>query len=209
MARSTVFCLEKHTPLNPHKDRVRKWWIKRLDHTKRVVTISHGALGVLDQQDWRGPIHIVDTDWGVIESTRYMAGLDGKLCDFPDLTFARPVCMKVEDYMPLYCAEHGVRDTAAIDLDLAVCVEKCWPTLSSVVGTLNHFKYKGKVYLTFRNGRDCFGRDGLMNRLAMLATRLPTRAKITDHVAYRSGRINDDASRSVGSPMCIVEIRLS
>lgn len=201
MSRSNVRCSEKHTPLNPAKDRVRRNWIRKTPNGTLIMTISHGALGVLDIMGWSGPIRVVDVDPGVIESTEYM-----RQSDYRELNLLQPLHCTIQTAVKFQCRDNEPK-VGAIDVDLADCIERCYPILKEVLDTLIKNKIHTRVMFTFRNGRDCFGRNSIDRRLAWLKERLPKGADVAGHETYNSLRINSDASRSKGSPMCIVEIQ--
>ncbi len=203
MGRRTVRCSEKHTPLNPAKDRVRRNWVRKLPKGSMIMTISHGALGVLDIMGWSGPIRVVDTDPGVIESTEYM-----RQTDYPELNLLSPLNTSIQTAVRLHCMRepHTFR-WGAVDVDLAGCLDVCFPNLKDVLETLRAYKVHVKVLFTFRNGRDDFGTNAIGSRITWIKKQLPRGVKYVSHDTYNSGRINSDASRSKGSSMCIVEIQ--
>jgi len=202
MGRRSVRCSEKHTPLNPGKDRVRAHWVRTLRQDSKVLTISHGALGVLDILQHPGPVQVIDIDPGVIESTEYM-----RESDYPGLRMAPPRLVSIQEYVRRQVMAHGTkafRRHDVIDADLADCIETCFPIVEEVIRTLVFHNVHTRVLFTFRNGRDCH--RGTDSRMQWLRQRLPLGAKLISSQEYYSGRIREDASRKHGSIMCLAEI---
>jgi len=201
MSRRTVCCQEKHTPLAPYKNDIRATWMRKIPLYKDIITISHGALDVLNILGWKGRIQVCDIDPGVREATEYLRG------DYPRLNILSPG-ESIKDTTIDYCLTYGVKKLGAVDVDLAVGIVPAWKILAEVLEVLRDFKFHGKVFLTFRNGRDRgFGKAATQNRINWLWLHLSLcGVKYVSHTNYRSVRCNDNASRSVGSAMCIVEL---
>jgi hypothetical protein len=204
MSRSTVCCSEAHTPQSPNKNRIRRDWLLPLNKSKDLITISHGALEAMMMCGWKGRIFVCDIDPGVIESTKYMSE-----SEYRDLKI-KAILSRIEVMVTNYCFVNGAKNLAAVDVDLADCLDTCWPILAPVLDALVTYRAKGtKVFFTFRNGRDCFGRNGIDKRIQWLKSRLPEGVRLNSHTTYNSTRITQFAERRKGSPMCIVEMQVA
>lgn len=205
MSRSTVRCRMGHTALFPDKDDVRTTYFSKVPKSGGLVLISHAALSVLNILRWRGPIQVCDTDTGVIESARYI--IEEKR--FPRLNllpveFYRDATDTVRDF----CEEQGAYALDLVDLDLTRTLTEEWQVCSDVIQVLRCYKASTKVLLTFRNGRDGFGRDAIDRRLQWIKRELPRGVKLIDHQCYRSDWIGRYATRERGSSMCIIELQV-
>jgi len=203
-----VSCSEKHTPLSPHKNRIRRNWMKKINKNKDIITISHGLLDVAMLLGWRGRIQICDLDPGVRETTTYLAGLDGYTSDYPELNILPPGT-DIYSTVEAYCSKYGIKHLRAVDVDLACKLDRAWLILAPVLGELSRNNYKGKVFLTFQNGRDQFGKNATGSRINWFRQQVSKCAKLVRHDLYRSVRINQNAERSMGSAMCFVEFQMS
>lgn len=204
MSRSTVRCSMGHTSLFPGKNDARSWWAHEVPFGKGIITISHGALDVLNILRVKGPIMVTDIDPGVVESTNYLRG-QGQGARFPNLNLLPARCLDIFDATRAFVDQFGIRILGAVDCDLACGVEEAWRNARSSVEYLHECKFKGMFLLTFRNGRDDNGLDGTNRRVSWLKNCLPKGAKITSH-KYRSDWVGRFATREMGSSMCIVKI---
>lgn len=205
MSKSTVRCSMGHTALFPEKDDVRATYFSKVPSTGGIVLISHAALSVLNILRWSGPIQVCDIDPGVIESTRYLI----EERRFPRLnllpvSYYRDATDTVRDF----CEERGAYNLKLVDLDLTRTLMEEWPVCRDVVQVLQTYKARTKVLLTFRNGRDSFGKDAINRRIEWIRSRLPKGVKLLDHRCYRSDWIGRKATREIGSSMCIVELQV-
>lgn len=217
MGLMTVSCSEKHTPLSPSKNTIRRDMLNKSWKYCDVITISHGALDVLNILGWQGRIQPCDIDPGVREAIHGMlkvrysydgskAGTKRRGC-YPDLKILPPG-ESIQQTVRDYCAEHGTARLGIVDVDLAVGMVKCWDILRDVLATLQDHNYNGKTFLTFRNGRaDGFGKDAIKARIDWLRKRLPRTVKVASYTTYTSERFDQNARWSPGSPMCIVELQ--
>lgn len=209
MGRLDNVCLEKHTPLSPSKNRIRRDWLKTIPRKKDIITISHGIFDTLMTMEWKGRVQACDIDPGVRQAIDYMRKSSGnQKSDYFDLKIL-PSGESIQVTVADYCKRYGVKDLGAVDVDLAVGIIPCWNILYPVLSELLANKYRGKVFLTFRNGRDGFGKRSTSNRLLFLMKRLPKGVKYVRATQYRSGRYNQNAQKSVGSPMCFVELKFA
>jgi hypothetical protein len=211
--RSTVCCKEQHTPLSPAKNIIRSDWIKEVRSYMDIITISHGALDVLSILGWEGSIQVCDTDPGVRETTKYLRK------DYPHLDILMPG-NSIQETVQKYCRRHGIGGLGAVDVDLAGDIISGWEVLCPVITTLVLYRNrtddsrllgKTKILLTFRNGRDNFGKNAIRRRIAWLqekVAKLTKAVRYVSHTEYSSGRIRENASRTKGSSMCIVEFEL-
>lgn len=172
----------------------------RVPRHRDIITISHGLLATADHFKWRGKIQICDIDPGVRHVTEQL------MDDYPDLSILSPG-EDIRTTVQEYCVRYGVRNLGAVDVDLACKVRNTLPILQDVLDTLNQYRYQGKVFLTFRNGRDDFGRNASGDRIRWLSERLPRPFRYTQHTLYRSGHTGPRGERNYGSAMCIMEIR--
>jgi hypothetical protein len=205
MRRSEVSCLQGHTALFPDKDDVRAEWAHKVARDKHIATVSHGALSVLNVLRHTGLILVMDKDPGVIDSTIHMMG-EGQGARFPKLNLL-PVLGYASDVMSAYVLKYGVKDLGAVDLDFTGTVKEAWDNAKAVVTLLTTHNYKGLVLLTFRDGRDQFGRNATAKRIKWLRSQLPQGIKKVTYRKYRSDWIGRKATREDGSSMCIVEIQ--
>lgn len=210
MSRVTVRCAMGHTSLFPGKNDVRSEMIRQVPSHKDIITISHGALDVLNILRHQGRIMIVDQDPGVIESSHYMRVGDPnnyKPSDYPRLNFLPEYQGDAAEGVRWYLERNGARGLGAIDLDLTGTVDQVWAVAHRVLSILKQYPYhKGvTVFLTYRDGRDGHGWKGAEKRVACLVTRL--NAKCTWHRCYRSDWIGRHATRERGSSMAIVGLK--
>lgn len=194
-----------HTPQSPEKNRVRRNMLAKCDPSKHLLTISHGLFETAMVVGWRGPIFPCDIDLGVVTAIKFIRqdirqGRGG----FTELDI-RPPGYKIEDYIITYCSENGAHHLTCVDVDLAGGVVWCWKILNPVLQVLITHGYRGRTFLTFRNGRDRF--PSLEERIAWLRKQLPSKVKLVEYTPYNSGRIDSYARRSKGSTMCIVELK--
>lgn len=200
MGRLTVKCEMAHTPASPNKNRVRRDMLKSVPKTKDIITISHGAFEALMMVGWRGRIKACDIDAGVRESIEYQ-----RVSDYPDLRIY-PSGYSIESTVSNWCIhKHNVRKLGIVDVDLACTLVEAWKILSPVLETLCEVGYKGKTFLTFRNGRDKF--PSIESRVRWLESRLPKGVRIESYTLYVSNRILEHAQRKKGSSMCIIELK--
>lgn len=202
-------CEYAHTPLSPHKTRVRGNWLRAIPVTKDLICVSHALCDALELLGWQGRIALCDIDPGVRQQIKFSRrGSRGKAgADYPNRNLLPPG-RKIEDTVRAYCEQYGTHDLGAVDVDLTFCIEGCLPILQDVLTTLLEFKACGtKVLLTFRNGRDC-GFDSLDERIAWLKSQLPKGVRYDYHEAYNSLGIGKNVERSKGSPMCIVALSM-
>jgi hypothetical protein len=210
MSRITVRCSMGHTALFPGKNDVRSEMIHQVSQKKDIITVSHGALDVLNILRHQGRIMIVDTDTGVIESSHYIRvgdPMNKKASDYPRLNFLPEYQGDIADGLRWYAERFGLRNLGAIDLDLTGTVDQVWQVARRVLAVLKEYPW-GKmvtVFLTYRDGRDSHGRNAAQNRVASLVTRL--NAKCTWHRCYRSDWIGRFATRERGSSMAIVGLK--
>lgn len=199
MARSNVRCEMAHTPASPNKNRVRRDMLKKVSKTKDVITISHGAFEALMMIEWKGKIKACDIDPGVRESITYQ-----RESEYKDLRILAPG-YSIQDTVKDWCRhKHQVENLGIVDVDLACTIFEAWCIIRPVLDTLQESGYKGRTFLTFRNGRDDF--DSIKLRLSWLNMHLPPNVHIASHTTYVSTRIMEHAERKRGSPMCIVEL---
>ena len=205
MEKSNVRCSMGHTELHPGKTEARAFWLHDVSRTKDIITISHGALDALCLLRHTGSILVCDIDTKVTESARYLSGKTGARYSHLDLRvwdrdFAGTVCQYVKWW--------GVSDLGALDCDLACSIEQAWKIAHPAIFLLHEKGYKGLFLLTFRNGRDSFGKDATDTRIAWLKWHLPSslRDRIT-HYAYRSDWVGRHATREIGSSMVVVKIQ--
>ena len=200
MGRLNVRCEMAHTPASPHKNRVRRDMLKRTKKTKDVITISHGAFESLMMAEWKGRIKACDIDPGVRESISYQ-----RESEYPDLRIL-PAGYSIQATVKDWCRhEHQVKNLGIVDVDLACTLWEAWRILSPVLDTLQSAGYKGRTFITFRNGRDFF--SSIQARICWLAKKLPHGVQIVNHTPYVSTRIMEHAERKRGSCMCIVELK--
>ena len=209
MSRRNNQCSEKHTPLSPHKNRIRRNMLRKVgDNTKDIITISHGIFDTCVALGWQGRIQACDIDQGVHNAILFLKeGQNGKPGDYPELKIMQPG-FSIQDTVKHYCRQHGVKNLGVVDVDLAVSVKQCWEILRPVLETLVKNKYRGKTFLTFRNGRrDGFGKNAIQARIDWLYDKLPKGVIVGSKDLYRSVRLDPNAKRSVGSAMCIIELQ--
>lgn len=212
MGRRTNVCSEQHTPLSPRKNRVRRDWLWKVGLHADIISISHGfldaAMMILPHRGFRGEILPCDTDSGVRLAVKYMIeGQNGNPGDYPDLNI-RPCGGDIAETVWQYVKRKGSKYLGVVDVDLADTIKPCWDILKPVLDILVATKtFRGKVYLTFRNGRDSFGEDATDKRIAWLRKQLPKGIRYVSHTPYRSVSIAKNALRSCGSSMCIVELQ--
>lgn len=208
MQKSQISCTMGHTALHPGKTAARAWWMNRLPIKKDVITISHGALDCLSFRGHQGRILVVDTDPGVIERTKHLRG-HGQGARYPNLNLLPPICAPINGAFMAYAIRHSLKDLAAVDLDFACGVKEAFENSEAVFSTAQKLSYKGNILLTFRNGRDSFGKHATEKRIDWLrkAARLSPRAKVSFQ-KYRSEWIGRFATGELGSSMCIVSIKL-
>jgi hypothetical protein len=206
MTRSQVRCSMGHTALFPGKNDARAWWAHETPRGKDIITISHGALDVLSILRHRGRILVCDIDPGVVASTHHMRG-HGQGARYPHLNLTKPLCCDITLAVCAYIGSHGVKDLGVVDLDFACAVNEAWRLAAPTIEILSDEKYKGRVLLTFRNGRDGNGRDATDKRIDWIRAQLPKGVRVVAHRKYRSDWIGRYATRETGSSMCIVELK--
>jgi len=204
IARMTVKCDMLHTPSSPGKNRARRNMLEKIDPKKDLITISHGVLEAMMMLRWKGSIIVCDIDKGVIDSTFY------QVKDYPELDILPPTHMTIQATVFAYPHRFGIKRLGGVDVDLTYCIKQAWNVLKGVLDTLIQFKIHTKVFLTFRNGRND-GFVSLAGRIAWLRNRLGAMypnglVKYISHEKYDSARNREDASRQIGSHMCIVEL---
>jgi len=199
MARSNVRCEMAHTPASPNKNRVRRDMLNKVAKTKDVITISHGLFDTAMTLEWKGKIKACDIDDGVRESISYQ-----RETEYPDLRILPPG-ESIQQTVKDWCKhKHLVKNLGIVDVDLACTLWEAYRILESVLETLNESGYKGRTFLTFRNGRDDF--PSIQARIDWLKKRLPQGVHIASYTPYVSTRIMEHAERKRGSAMCIVEL---
>jgi hypothetical protein len=206
MSRRNVRCEMQHTPQSPNKNRIRRDWLSKIDPTKDIITISHGALEAMMMLSWKGWIQVCDIDKAVIEGTEYLRKTEYK----HELKMYRPRHLTIEEMVNVWCAsnKYTLTDLGAVDIDLSCCIDYAMPILKYVLKTLKDYKVHTKVFLTFRNGRDqFFSTDQRINWLKVMLDHYELKPKFVSHTAYSSTSINADISRNKGSAMCIVELQ--
>lgn len=209
VSRRLVRCQMEHTPLAPHKNRIRRDWMSRVPRTKDIITISHGLLDVAMIMRWRGKIKICDIDPGVRETTEYLrtpSNPQRDHGDYPDLNILPPgQC--IESTTWFYGMDNGgFKKLGAIDIDLACSIRPAWEITKPVLDVLIKNNYQGKVLITFTRRRDGFASDRL--RLIWFKNKLPSSARYVSYTPYASTRIRQDGSRGKGSSMGIIELEL-
>lgn len=210
MSRLTVRCAMGHTSLFPQKNDVRSEMVYRVPTHKDIITVSHGALDVLNILRHEGRILIADQDSGVIESSHYIRVGDprnSKAGDYPRLNFLPEYHGDIADAVRWYCERHGCRNLGAVDLDLTGTCDQVAHVAQRVLSTLKEFPYSKSVtvYLTYRDGRDGHGKGAAARRVETLCARLNTNA--VWHRCYRSDWIGRHATRERGSSMAIVGLK--
>jgi len=209
MGRRNNVCSEKHTSISPRKNCIRRDMLKKVRRSLDAITISHGALDVFMILGWKGRVQTCDIDPGVRLAIEYLRkGDNGRKGDYPDLNLPTPG-KSIQETVSQYCAAHGAEHLGIVDVDLAVGILPSWKILSSVLDTLVQHKYHGRTFLTFRNGRDGFGKNSLKDRIDWLRKQLPQGIKVSSFTPYQSVRLDPNALRSIGSNMCIVELKHS
>lgn len=206
LSRRTNCCSMAHTPLSPGKNRIRRDAFSPVSVFRDVITISHGALDVLNIMGWRGRVLTCDIDPGVRNAIKFMRESN----DYPDLDLLPPG-ESVQQTTLEYCGAYGTGNLGVVDIDLASCVQEAYKIAKQVIHTLIGHKYEGKVLLTFRNGR-ADGFKGVEERVNYIRPRLGfddgRKAKVVGFTTYNSGRILENAKRTKGAAMCIVEIQV-
>jgi hypothetical protein len=183
--------------------------LKKVRRSLDAITISHGALDMFMALRWQGLVQTCDIDPGVRLAIEYLRkGDKGGKGDYPDLNLPAPG-KSIQETVRQYCEVHGTEHLGIVDVDLAVGILPSWNILNSVLNTLIQYKYRGKTFLTFRNGRDGFGRNSLKDRIDWLRKQLPVSVKVSSFTPYQSVRLDPNALRSIGSNMCIVELKHS
>ena len=208
MARNDVRCSMQHTSLFPGKNDVRATWMRNISSCKDIITISHGCLDVANTLRHRGRILICDIDSKVVESANYIREGDprnNKPSDYPRLNLL-PIVMNRDILTTIldYLVQYDVKNLGAIDIDLACTIEEAWRIAKPIFRMLPMWKYHGKVLLTYRNGRDAHGKNASEKRVRTLIRRLPKGVRYESHEKYRSDWIGRNATREIGSSMCIV-----
>src|SRR5574337_820875 len=170
MSRSTVRCAMGHTSLFIEKNDVRTSFFEKFNKASPLVTISHGALDVLNIMRWRGPIQVTVLD---------------------------------------YCEESSSHRPLLVDADLTETLPEVWPIFQDVSRILGNYKRKAHLLLTFRNGRDYFGKKAIERRLEWAHRYVPGNAKLVSHRCYRSDWIGRYATSEIGSSMCAIEFQVN
>ena len=204
MARSNVRCSMGHTALFPGKNEVRTSTFEKADNRGGLITISHGALDILNAMRWKGPIQVCDRDPGVCERMDYI--IEDK--KYPRLNLL-PVayCRDAIWTLAHWIDTYGEKGLSLIDLDLTESIVKVWQKVCKDIITLLWFRgIRTKVFITFRNGRDNFGKGSISKRVDWLQEQVPKGVKVVSHQCYRSDWIGQFATGELGSSMCIVEL---
>lgn len=197
-----MMCAMGHTPLSPAKNRVRRNWLERVPRKQTIITISHGLLDEAQSRRHTGLILPCDIDSGTREVIKHASKR------YPELRILPPgkdIHSTVNEYLKFHSG--GVRKLGAVDLDLTASVKEVWNTSKPVIDSLKENKYHGKVLITFRNGRDSFGKNSLLERIQWLLGQLPTGVVITHHESYTSDHYDRFGRYNKGSAMCTVELQ--
>lgn len=194
-SRYNIMCAEKHTPLCPQKNSVRRNWIETIDKSKDLITISHGAFDVLNILRYHGNIYPCD----IVETTRKQINYLRR--DYPDLKIKR-ANEDIRDLVKKYCQKEEIAQLGAVDIDLASTLENALPVFIDVMVILTKYDFVGKTILTFLNARDQF--KGVDSRIAYLQANLFPCVTIEKVHKYYSGRVNENAGYKQGSNMCAV-----
>lgn len=197
MGKRNVVCLMRHTPLSPKKNQVRSAWMNSINKNKDIITISHGLLDVASILGWRGAIQVCDIDPGVRETTEYLRD------DYPDMKILKPG-EDIRETVRDYCVAFGPKNLGAVDVDLACTLKAAEPIFIDTLKILATHNYRGKAFLTVSLRSDGF--SSTPARIKWLTDRLPKPFRYIRHTVYNSVKIADNASRSEGSVMCIVEV---
>lgn len=207
-------CQMGHTALFPGKNDGRSRAFYEVDSCDDIITISHGALDVLNILRHQGRILICDTDEGVTTASHYIRVGDphnGKTSDYPRLRLLPEEHCDVRECVASYLERFGATRLGAVDLDLTGTVEQVWPIAQDVLHTIKGYNHsRGTwVFLTYRNGRDNNGRNAASKRMEWIKNQLPYYARLAWHQCYRSDWIGRKATREIGSSMAIAAIKLS
>lgn len=206
MSRSTVRCAMGHTSLFIEKNDVRTSFFEKFNKASPLVTISHGALDVLNIMRWRGPIQVTDIDPGVCERMQYI--IEDRR--YPRLNLLPVIhCRNIQDTVLDYCEESSSHRPLLVDADLTETLPEVWPIFQDVSRILGNYKRKAHLLLTFRNGRDYFGKKAIERRLEWAHRYVPGNAKLVSHRCYRSDWIGRYATSEIGSSMCAIEFQVN
>jgi hypothetical protein len=207
-------CAMGHTALFPGKNDARAEWVHQVDRDDDIITVSHGALDVLNVIRHRGRILVCDTDSGVTTAAHYIRVGDpknGKPSDYPGLRFLPEAHCDVREAVPNYLGAVGdAKRLGAVDLDMTGTLEQVWPIASDVIQSIkSHSHSRGTlVLLTYRNGRDNQGRNATGKRVQLLSSMLPWYARVAWYKGYRSDWIGRFATREKGSSMTLAAIKI-
>lgn len=214
MGRKDNFCSMQHTPMSPAKNRVRKWWLSRINPKRDIITISPAAAEAAMMSGFRGRMLVCDIDRGAREATRIMqtplshAKTKGHKPqkDFPEFTL-QVLGNDIRDGVLTYCKYHNMKKLEVVDVDLTATIIPCTDILRNVVETLAQYKYRKMVLLTFRNGRDCF--HSVKERIAWMRKQMPKGTRIVKVMPYSSSHYDAPLKRNRGSAMCMVALKIT
>jgi hypothetical protein len=207
-------CQMGHTALFPGKNDVRAEALcDRTPIHKDIVTISHGALDVLNIRRHQGRVLICDQDFGVTTASHYIRVGDpsnGKSGDYPRLTLLPEFHGDIREGVHWYLERWGCHSLGAIDLDLTSTVDQVWEIARDILNIIRGYTHARSVttYLTYRDGRDSHGREAATRRVECLMKRLG-KARCVWHRCYRSDHIGRFATRERGSSMAIVGLKVA
>ncbi len=218
MSRLSARCEWGHTPLSPGKNAVRNRIFFSVPARKDIVTLSPAALDVINTVRWQSPLTrqgrvlVIDMDPGAIEIANHIRLGDPanrKPGDYPHLKFLPEKLGDVREVLPnYYLSQFGAKTLGAIDLDLTGTVDQVIPIAQSIVRSVREHKHRRGVqlFVTYRNGRDGYGKNASERRIHHLAESLPG-IKYNWHQNYRSDSRDRHLSVRLGSSMTVAAFK--
>lgn len=207
-ARRTNKCQMKHTPLAPHKRKMRLTWMKKMPKNADVITISHGAFDEFQAikmlRDWNGKVFACDIDPGVRNAIMFLGNFDNrhKSADY-DFEIEYPggdILSTVKQYI-----QQDSDKPLVIDVDLAKPFKEGMSVLLPILETLALNGYeKVKIVFTFCKRPQ---QAGKRNFFSILKEYGIPRSMVSSFVAhnYYSLKVDEYAQRQYGSAMGVYE----